>query len=515
MSGEFFVPLCFSPDGRFLLVNLLDNGTALFDWRTGKEIKRFPVKMLQASFTADSSKIICTGGGILCVYSVKSGKLLVSSAVDSEADWLTYTPEGYFTGSEGGVKNFVHVVDGMKVTELGQVAETFYRPDLVAAKLRGEDISRGEGIASLNSVMSSGDAPTVRFVDTPKASSARDAVVSFTVMDEGGGIGGVYVSLNGKVVQIAEGSRKFEIAGGTDIRPSGKSVTYSHTLTLAGGENTIGAWATNAAGKIESCRAEAKISWKGATAKPSLYVLAVGVNKYRDKSLWLNYAVPDALSIAERFSSARGGLYQSVNVTTLLDSEVTKAGLESALDGLSAKVGPDDVFVFYVSGHGMTHKDGDYYFIPADFRYRSADDVPQSGVSKKFLTDNLGKIAAQKTLILLDTCNSGAFMSEGQRGVAEKTALDRLCWATGQAVISASSETQVAMEGYNGHGIFTYVVLEALSGKADVSRDGYISVVELSMYIDEKVPDLSYEKWGYEQVPQRELRRMDFPLAEK
>jgi hypothetical protein len=49
----------------------------------------------------------------------------------------------------------------------------------------------------------------------------------------------------------------------------------------------------------------------------------------------------------------------------------------------------------------------------------------------------------------------------GMRGMAEKTAIARLTRATGRATIVASTDSQPALEGYKGHGMFTYVLLEA------------------------------------------------------
>ena len=125
-------------------------------------------------------------------------------------------------------------------------------------------------------------------------------------------------------------------------------------------------------------------------------------------------------------------------------------------------------------------------------------------------------IKAGKTLLMLDTCNSGAFVADlGQRGLSEKTAIDRLTRATGHATLAASSDTQSAMEGYEGHGVFTYVLLEGLKGEADSNDDGFVTLLELASYVENEVPERSYEKWGYEQVPQKDLRRQDFPIAGK
>ena len=508
----------FSSTGKYFVVDNVGS-YSIYDFYSQKKlfIISSESNILSVFFNSDDTKLFCLSvSGVVSCYSMKSGRLLAKTVADFNGDWLTYTPEGYFNGSEDGIQKFVHMVDGMKVSELGQYAEVLFRPDFVAAKLRGEDISAQYELESLSDITATGDAPLVRFVNPPASSASRDVNVSFIVQDQGGGVGGVYITLNGKVIQVAEASRRIEAVGASQ-KSAGKTFSFAQPLTLQNGENLIEAYADNAAGKIQSRRASAKITWKGSVSKPSLHVLSVGVNKYRDKSLWLQYSVPDAQAVAQAFAGQKTSLYQNVYTYQLLDGDVTKENLLAQFNAISSKVAADDVFVLFVAGHGTAHqKTGDYYFLPANFRYTDSEAIASQGVSKDDILKYMKNIKAGKTLIMLDTCNSGAFTNDkAMRGVAEKTALDRLCHSTGQAILTAASEEQSAMEGYNGHGIFTYVLLEALSGKADRNKDGYITLNELASYIDEQVPELSYQKWGYEQVPMKELRKQDFPLVGK
>ncbi len=512
-----------SPDGNIIAVGGIGD-VSFYDKESLTKINS--IENLEKSygdkdfyFSSEGKYLITMTNQAVQLWNVHDCTLVTTTMFAQDGEWISYTSNGYFSGTKWATENLVHLVRGMEILGIEQFSESLFRPDLIAAKLRGEDITKQDNFISLNDVVSTGTAPLVSFGSNPSSSSNRDITVNFSVQDQGGGIGSVYLKLNDKVIQLADGSRKLELVGGaanTEQKSSGKTIQFSHLLTLQNGENTIEAYATNSAGKIESRHAATKITWQGKTAKPNLYVLAVGVNKYRDKQLWLNYAVPDASSIADSFKNVKGNLYQSVNVTTIFDADVTSAGLSAAFNLLANKVSADDVFIFYLSGHGTTHTDGDYYFIPVDFRFRNAQSVPESAISKHFITENLSKIRAQKTLVMLDTCNSGAFISTGARGMAEKTAIDRLSRATGQATIAASSDSQSAMEGYEGHGIFTYVILEGLAGKADSNKDGFISLSELSAYAEEKVPDYSYAKWGYEQYPQIDLRKQsNFPLVGK
>ena len=499
-----------SSNGKYIAVCDDKNKISLIDVDSGNIIRSLMNHTDQIScvnFSPDGQYLVSGGvDGTVKLWNVETGELIYTIVNGKDGEWLTYTPEGFFTGSEWATKNLVHIVDGLEVIGIDQVYDKSYRPDLVAAKMRGEDISMYAKEVNLASLVRSGSVPVVTLANLPENPTSRDITFDVCVKNTGGGIGKVNLVLNGKTIQLSEG-----------IESSiGQTVNFRHTITLQNGENTIEAFAYNGSGLVESRRPSSIISWEGKTTKPNLYVLTLAINKYRDKSLWLNYCVPDANAIAESFKSQESGLYENVYVSSLQDGEVTKEGIREEFKRLSNLVTADDVFVFYISGHGTTYDDGDYYYLPVNFRYTSKEEIPIQGISKNDLIENLSLIKAGKTLLMLDTCNSGAFVADlGQRGLSEKTAIDRLTRATGHATLAASSESKPAMEGYEGHGVFTYVLLEGLKGEADSNDDGFVTLLELASYVENEVPERSYEKWGYEQVPQKDLRRQDFPIALK
>jgi len=60
----------------------------------------------------------------------------------------------------------------------------------------------------------------------------------------------------------------------------------------------------------------------------------------------------------------------------------------------------------------------------------------------------------------------------------------------GVCVISASDDKQFSQEGKNwggGHGVFTYHLLQGLSGKADYNKDTSVTLGELIPYLSEQV----------------------------
>ena len=86
--------------------------------------------------------------------------------------------------------------------------------------------------------------------------------------------------------------------------------------------------------------------------------------------------------------------------------------------------------------------------------------------------------------------------------------------AMGRTVLSASTDDAPALEGYRGHGVFTYAVLDAL-GAADTNGNGTIEVTELASFVDQKVPELSYEAFRQRQVPQMKIVGSNFTLRTK
>ena len=457
--------VCYSPDGAYLASGSNDNTIKFWDASTGE--------LLATTFCLDGD------------------------------EWLTYTPEGFFAGSEWATKNLVHIVDGMKTIGIDQMYDSLYRPDLVSAKLSGEDISTYAQKVNFASLMQTGSAPITSFLNLDEEITNRDVTIEFAIQNTGGGIGEVNLLLNGKNIRLVENVPS----------KNGETVHFSHIITLQNGKNTVELYAKNEAGKVESLHVSKTLNWHGNVKKPNLYIFTVAINKYRDRRLQLKYAVPDAEFILKGFSNQKKSLYQNIFTYNLFDDNVTKDGLKSSFEKLGNEIQADDVFVFYIAGHGITYdEDGDYYYLPSNFRFTSSEAIQQQGISKNDLTRYLSLIKAGKTLMLMDTCNAGSFLGNNTRGLSEQTAIDRLTRSTGHATIVASSDDQVAMEGYEGHGIFTYILVEGLTGKADTDGDGFITLQELSIYAEEEVPRRSYEKWGYEQTPMRNLRRQDFPI---
>jgi uncharacterized caspase-like protein len=176
-------------------------------------------------------------------------------------------------------------------------------------------------------------------------------------------------------------------------------------------------------------------------------------------------------------------------------------------------VRPGDLFVLYLAGHGVSDDNGEYLFLPQDLVYRNSAALAEAGLGGSELRRLLAAIPSNKTVVVLDTCSSGAFSLSG-RSLGEKGAIDRLARISGRVVLAAAGDQRMALESPdNQRGIFTGSLVRALAGAADRNGDGQVGVREAADYVEQEVQRLTRQLFGYEQTPMSDLRGQNFPLS--
>ncbi|WP_256091511.1 caspase family protein [Candidatus Thiosymbion oneisti] len=260
-----------------------------------------------------------------------------------------------------------------------------------------------------------------------------------------------------------------------------------------------------------------------ARRRPALHGLAVGIGPYQDQALSLEYGDDDAAAFAAALKAAGRGLFRAVDVRPLVNQQATLAGITQAFGAVAAKAGPEDVFVLFLAGHGLV-QDGRYHFIPWDLRYTNRKALRAGSLHEDRLRDLLAQVQARKSLIVIDSCHAGALLGDGLRLAAlyrggpaleHRAAIDRLMAKTGRAMLASTTERKFALEGLDGHGVFTHVLLEGLRGQADLlgNDNRTIETSELADYLEEEVPRISHRVWRYEQHPMRDLQGQSFPIG--
>ena len=388
-----------------------------------------------------------------------------------------------------------------------QLVKVFNRADLVTRRLEGDErpiTDAVQRIGDVRTVLAQGLPPQLELLSPAQVTqSGEDFVVNFRVTDQGGGIGQIVYRIDGREI---EGRPE-----GIPLVGSGGQV--NRRFSFAPGRHVLTATVYNRDGKVESKPIQMVVERKASTEVGDLYVLAVGISKYRDNAFarGVRFAAKDAGTLGDRLRAGAAKLYRNVHVQTLLDEKATLDAMEKAFSDLAGRIRPVDSFVFFVAGHG-TARDGQYHFIPADLIYENDDVLVTRSFNQARIERNLKRIKASRTLVVLDTCSSGAMA--GRAGPEDKAAIAQLMRATGHAVLAAASSEQMALEqGEAGHGVFTYALLQGIAGSADANRDGIVDIDEIAGHLLKTVPEITKRRWGFEQQPMRRTAGTPFPVT--
>ena len=455
------------------------------------------------AFSADGTRVLSgSTDSTARIWETAIGHQLVSMIGSRDREWLSITPAGFFAASRKGTE-MLSIVRGFDVTTVGQVHQSLFNPDLVRESLAGDadgEVREAAKVINLETVVDSGPAPVVAIASHSHGSQSSSDLVTLEarVTERGKGIGRIEWKVNG-------------ITAAVSAKPAGGGPNYLLTqqLVLDPGDNTIEVVAYNESNLLASLPARTMIAFTGAadTVKPTLHVLAIGINAYVDKG-WrppgsadilafppLNLAVSDAKAVAAVLRKAGVGQYAQVKVTEALDRNATAAGLQHIIERMAPEIHPRDTFVLFAAAHGTSHN-GRFYLIPQDYDGgANPASLQKRAIGQDRLQDWVAnKIKAKRAILLLDTCESGALVGGYTRSrtdvPASEAAIGRLHEATGRPVLTAAAEGKPAFEGYEGHGIFTWALLDALKN-GDRNSNGYIEMSELVAHVQDQVPKIS------------------------
>ena len=487
----------------------------LYD-RRGKPIwaKASPGAVWAVNLTANGKYAVAAfGDGTVRWYLVANGQEVMGLFVHPDTQrWIAWAPEGFFDSSRGGETLIgYHVNRGPdregEFIDVKQVTKLFFRPDLIAQVLKpgGLELIATERrrIGDIATVLSAGLPPELHLLSSSRVDSNGDYVLRLRVTDQGTGKGRVVYRIDG-----------VEMEGRPVDIPEPGLDTVSRKFDLPPGQHQVSATVYDKSNKLESRSIGATVNVRAAQQAPALFVVAVGITNYRDHALnsGVRFAAQDAQELASRLKQQGPGLFRTVTTYLLPDEKATRGNIENTIKSIAGQIQANDEFIFYLAGHG-TAVDGQYYFVPWEVRYTNVETLEEQSLGEQAIQNILKLIPAKKTLLVLDTCDAGAAISGRDTQTGEKGSIDRLSKITGRAILAASSSNQMALEGYQNHGVYTFAFLEGLSKAAD--DNGFIQVSRLADYLETRVPEITRQRWGYEQFPMRELAGQTFPIARR
>ena len=220
--------------------------------------------------------------------------------------------------------------------------------------------------------------------------------------------------------------------------------------------------------------------------------LIIGVSKYNNLSpdRQLNYADDDA-RLFYTYLIKRG--VNKNNIKLLTDSFATAANVNSDLFKLLAYAKENDTIYIYFSGHGdVNNLRGNGYLLLYDVSPPTSGDYTSGGVLRM---DDLKKDAENlKTkgciiVMILDACRSGVITESNDEYSKQFLNHAKEDWSRSIKLISCQpgQSSYESIKWGNGHGAFSWFLVNGLCGGAEDPQIGYVRAKNLNAYIDQNL----------------------------
>jgi hypothetical protein len=205
-----------------------------------------------------------------------------------------------------------------------------------------------------------------------------------------------------------------------------------------------------------------------------VYGLFAGISEYQPPNTPLLYTAEDATRIRDALIG--GGGMRAADAYTFVDGEATVANVTAAIRTIAGRMGPEDTFVMFYSGHGgQTRRSGG----PTSTDPDSLDEtlaLYDGEITDDQLSALFDEIDDGTVLLWLDSCFSGGFAKD-------------IVSAPGRMGIFSSEEdvTSNVADKFRAGGYLSHFLDEAIAqGRADEDDDRSITAIELSQYLHER-----------------------------
>lgn len=441
----------------------------------------------------------------LRLWNLKTRQLIVSIFVAGE-DWIIWTPQGYYQSSPDGDRLVGWQINQgpdkeARFLRARQLRRHLHSPEIVRrAIITGDPVAAAEDLRGTDTelrALLARPAPEFGIRIAPELRVPE----GFTAIEL---TGATIEEIEDWGVSVLVNDRRVTAQRIADPAPPANGPRILYQIPVEDGENAILISGENSFGYITERGAIGLFRAPKAAETPGkLYVAVVGVNSYPDlsdcggKSCDLAFPVADAIGILKTVETYSAPLFTGIETLVIATPDALDAAgatgvvdpaevlppdgrtIEDALIDFLARPGPDDTTIIFVASHGINLGE-DFYLIPEDGQKRGDDFRKSSLVDWSVIQEEIG-FATGRRILLLDTCHAAnAFNAKLEKEAADARVI----------VFSATAANNTAQERADlGHGIFTYSLIEGLSGAA--GQDGGVRLLGLADFIYREVVRLS------------------------
>jgi len=531
-ENDGFEGLNWGPKSDLLLIKR-KHSISVFDVKKAMFIKQFQAgKDVKDAVISIDGKYLFSLGEVIRIHSLTTGQVLADLIVFRDGEWIFITPAGYFDLSSVEAAKRMDVSFGIKAYDINQFYDIFFRPDIVRASLREQSYETADQLTIKEAVQY--PPPKVEIVSCSEEDEFGKIKLKYRIRSIGeSGIGEVRIFNNGKLIfsdgqytDISQISKDFEdkkierkssanrgaqtIAKYDEkqstvepwlIYTPEKARTFEEEITIQTipGANEIAITAFNGQNSVQSVLETMHFQSRQPMQPRALYILNIGIDKYKDSYSKLKFAVKDARDMGLELQRLQTDRYDKgdVHIRTILDEGATRTNILKVLQELATEIRPIDDFILFVAGHGVLLDGAKYAILTHDYdglkgKTGSLLDLHEFIGSHEIMRA-LQQIQALGQLVILDTCHAGGI----NQLVADlyNSRMSVFAKRMGLHIYASASSKEGALDGYRENGLFTFSLLEGLrnNSEADGNHDREVSVEEWGHFAKQKTTNIAQQ----------------------
>ena len=461
--------------------------------------------------------------------------------------YALYTDDYYYTITKNARTAITFIKSG-QIYPFEQFDLKFNRPDIIAQRMPYPD----ENLIKIynkaykkrlskmgideNSLKFDFNLPIVEVINKeqlPISSTEKNITLELKAKSDDSNLQNMKIWINDVPIY---GSKGFDLS-----KAKSKVFEEKVEVELSEGRNKIQIAVLNANG-VESLKWTKYIDYTGANKKHDLYIVAIGVSKYKESKYNLDYAAKDVTDFVEFMQKQKEG-FENIKVYKFIDEDATVNNIMKVKSELMNSHVDDEVVVYY-AGHGLLDKDLDYFLGMNNVNFSSPN---INGLSINDFESLVDGIPSRKKSMFIDACHSGEVDKEEVLNIKEtlaesesaivfrgvetpntakvtrsnsdlknsfelmKETFSDLRRGSGAMIISSAGGGEFALEsGEWKNGVFTLSVLQGLTdAAADLNGDKVVSITELADYVSQSVR----EKTSGLQNPTFRRENLEFDYA--
>ena len=231
-----------------------------------------------------------------------------------------------------------------------------------------------------------------------------------------------------------------------------------------------------------------------AKADGTTRAVVVGISDYQDPAIPdLKYADRDAAAFAAWLQSPAGGNIPKENILLHTNKAATNAQMILSLDWLIIESKAGDRAFIYFSGHGDVETKTFNQLGFLLLHDSPARSYKAGAYSLYYLQDIISTLSLHKkarVTVITDACHAGKLAGTSIGGPAA-TAQNLSRQFANEVKILSCQPDEYSLEGEQwggGRGVFSWHLIDGLTGLADKNSDNAINLFEIGRYLEDAVP---------------------------